>query len=142
MRLKTAPFESDPPESKTLASAASAFRNGPAEPFFDQGPKGRAFLPRYPAGLPEKAISNLYGCLHMATHIIAAENCQDIRARPLSWSSRPADTESVSGMSKDESFLHNSQTQGFWGNSGDVGNSGEAYLNSCLGQKSLLMELR
>jgi hypothetical protein len=100
VRLKTAPFESDLPESETLASAASAFRDRPAESFLDQGPKGGAFLPRYPVGLPEKAISNLYGCLHMATHIIPAENCQDIRSRPLRWSSRPADTESVSGTKK------------------------------------------
>jgi hypothetical protein len=70
MRLKTAPFESDPAESKRLAFAASALRDRPAEPFLDQGPKRRALLPRYPAGLPEKAISNLYGCLHIATHII------------------------------------------------------------------------
>lgn len=85
MRLKTAPFERNPPESKTLVSAAPAFRNRPAEPFLDQGPKRRAFLPRYPAGLPEKAISNLYGCLHMATHIIASgemSRCSSLAAEP------------------------------------------------------------
>jgi hypothetical protein len=70
MGLQAAALERGFAEAKASAPAPTVLSDHPAQPFLDQGSKRRALLPGDLAGLSEKAISNLYGCLHMASHII------------------------------------------------------------------------
>lgn len=72
MRLQTFSFKSGFAQPKTFALAAMPLGNNPTKPFLDQGFKSCLLLLGDSARLFKKAIRYLYGCLHMANHIISA----------------------------------------------------------------------
>jgi hypothetical protein len=76
MGLQAPALEGSFAQPKALVPAMAAARDHLAQPFLDQSSEGCAFLPGDPARFPEKAISNMYGCLHMASHIIYPGECQ------------------------------------------------------------------
>ena len=67
-RLQTLALESGPSENETVAPFA--FRKNPAEPLFHQGLQGCPISMSQLANLLEEAVRYLYGCFHMADHII------------------------------------------------------------------------
>jgi hypothetical protein len=68
--LKSAAFKGDFPKPEVMLATTAPLRDHAAEALLDQSPEGRALLPGDAAGVLEEAIGNLYGCLHMASHII------------------------------------------------------------------------
>ena len=68
MRLQAFPFERG--FAKLEAFTLTVFGDDPAEPGLDKGFHGCVLLPRHVARFLEKAIRYLYGCLHMANHIM------------------------------------------------------------------------
>lgn len=68
MRLQTVALESG--LSKAEPSTPFAFRDNPAETLFDKGFQSCPLLVGQLAGLLKEAIWYLYGCFHMANHII------------------------------------------------------------------------
>jgi hypothetical protein len=70
MRLQALAFKSGFAQPKILALAAMPLGNNFMKPFLDKGFKGRPFVSGDFARFFEKAVRYLYGCLHMANHII------------------------------------------------------------------------
>jgi len=68
MRLQPLTFERGLAKAKSVAPFG--FRDHPAKPLFDKGLQSRPFSLCHRARLGEKAVWDLYGRFHMASHTI------------------------------------------------------------------------
>jgi hypothetical protein len=76
MMLEALAFEGGLAELESLGPAVLVFGHDFPEAFLDQGFQRRFLLSGDLSGLVEQAIWNMYGCFHMADHIIPLSCCQ------------------------------------------------------------------